>query len=298
MDHLNYKHLHYFWMVAKTGSIAAAGKQLHLTPQTISMQLGQLEKQLGRKLFERAGRGLRLTESGRVVLGYAEEIFSLGGELLETVRNFHEERILPFKVGIVDVVPKSIAYRLLDPAMQLDEPLRIHCREGALTSLLAELAVHQLDLVLADSPIPAGLNVRGFNHPLGECGLGFFATETLAQRLDGPFPGNLERAPMLLPSEATAARGRLIRWFERLRVRPRIVGEFDDSALMKAFGRAGRGVFVAPTPIAREVEKQYGVIEIGATDEIRDPFYAITTERRITHPAVAAITRTARGWLR
>ncbi len=294
---LNFKHLRYFWMVAKTGSIAEASRRLHLTPQTISGQLGQLEQQLGNRLFERMGRNLRLTDSGRLVLGYADEIFSLGDELVEVMREQDEERVLSFKVGIADVVPKSIAYRLLDPAMRLDESVRILCREGSLEALLAELAVHRLDLVIADSPIPAGINVRGYHHPLGECGIAFLATEALAGQLNGDFPQNLDHAPLLLPSEATIAKARLLRWFEHQRVQPRVIGEFDDSALMKAFGGAGRGVFAVPLPIADEVVAQHEVVVIGQTDEIREHYYAITTERRITHPAVEAITRVARDWL-
>ena len=294
---INYKHLRYFWMVAKTGSIADASKHLHLTPQTISGQLGQLENQLGKALFSRVGRGLELTESGRLVLSYAEEIFSLGNELEEMVHSLPSGRSLVFKVGVVDVVPKSIAYRLLDPALRLSEPVRIICREGSIDALLAELAVHRIDLVIADSPIPSGMNVRGFNHPLGDCGITFFATPGLARDLGDRFPDNLDGSPILLPSEATAARNRLVRWFDDQHIRPRIVGEFDDSALMKAFGRGGTGVFVAPSPIADEVRKQYDVVAIGQTDEVRDHFYAISVERKISHPAVAAITEMAREWL-
>ncbi len=294
---INYKHLRYFWMVAKTGSIADASKHLHLTPQTISGQLGQLENQLGKALFSRVGRGLELTESGRLVLSYAEEIFSLGNELEEMVHSLPSGRSLVFKVGVVDVVPKSIAYRLLDPALRLSEPVRIICREGSIDALLAELAVHRIDLVIADSPIPSGMNVRGFNHPLGDCGITFFATPGLARDLGDRFPDNLDGSPILLPSEATAARNRLVRWFDDRHIHPRIVGEFDDSALMKAFGRGGTGVFVAPSPIADEVRKQYDVVAIGQTGEVRDHFYAISVERKISHPAVAAITEMAREWL-
>jgi LysR family transcriptional activator of nhaA len=202
-----------------------------------------------------------------------------------------------FKVGIADVIPKSIAFRLLEPAMQLAEPLRIICREGPLKSLLAELAVHRIDLVIADAPIPQGLSVRGFNHPLGECGITFFATPPKAQNLAKGFPLSLDGNPMVIPGEATAIRGSLLQWLERQRIRPQIVGEFDDSALMKAFGGAGVGVFIAPTAIAAEVQEQFGTQAIGQTDEIRDRFYAISVERRISHPAVAAVTEAARNWL-
>lgn len=294
---INYKHLHYFWVVAKAGSIARASEKLHLTPQTISGQLGLLEDSLNVALFTRVGRNLELTENGRLVLSYAEEIFSLGGELKEMLQNLPEGRPLVFRVGVVDVVPKSIAYRLLAPALELPEPVRIICQEGAVDSLLADLALHRVDLVIADSPIPSSVNVRGFNHPLGDSGITFFATRKLARKLKGKFPQNLNGMPLLLPGETTAAHSRLEQWLDSQHIYPRITGEFDDSALMKAFGRSGAGVFIAPTAIAEEVLKQYSVIAIGQTDKVREQFYAISVERKISHPAVAAITETAREWL-
>jgi len=294
---INYKHLHYFWEVARTGSIARASEKLHITPQTISGQLGLLEQHWGEALFTRVGRKLELTETGRVVLSYANEIFSLGGELEEMLQHLPEIRPQVFKVGVVDVVPKSIAYRLLAPALQLSESVRIICREGSADSLLADLAIHKVDLVIADGPIPPSVNVRGFNHPLGDCGISFFATTQLAKKLNHTFPQNLNGMPLLLPNETTVVRGHLLKWLDSKNVSPRIVGEFDDSALMKAFGQAGMGVFIAPTPIADEVKKQYAVTVIGQTNEIREQFYAISVERKISHPAVAAITETAREWL-
>lgn len=294
---INYKHLHYFWVVAKEGSISRASERLHITPQTISGQLSLLEENLGEALFNRVGRNLELTETGRLALSYADEIFSLGGELEEVVRNVPEDRPLVFKVGVADVVPKSIAYRLLAPALQLPESVRIVCRENDIGSLLAELALHKIDLVIADSPIPPGVNVRGYNHQLGECGVSFLAVPKLADKLGKNFPDSLKGAPLLMPSNITVVQSRLLKWFDQLHIQPRIVGEFDDSALMKAFGQAGTGVFIAPTVIAAEVEKQYGVISIGQTDEVREQFYAISVERKITHPAVVAITETAREWL-
>jgi LysR family transcriptional activator of nhaA len=268
-----------------------------LTPQTISGQLSLLEEGLGEALFTRVGRNLELTETGRLVLSYADEIFSLGGELEEMVRNLQGGRPLVVKVGVADVVPKSIAYRLLAPVLRLPEYVRIVCREGAINSLLAELAVHRIDLVIGDGPIPPGVNVRGYNHPLGDCGITFFATPKLARKLSKNFPHSLSGAPLLLPGETTVVRNRLVQWIDGLHIHPQVVGEFDDSALMKTFGRAGAGVFIAPTPIAAEVEKQYDVVTIGQTDEVRDHFYAISVERKISHPAVAAITETAREWL-
>ncbi len=294
---INYKHLHYFWVVAKEGSIVRASERLHLTPQTISGQLSLLEDSLGEALFMRVGRHLELTETGRLALSYADEIFSLGGELEEVVRNLPSGRPMVFKVGVVDVVPKSIAYRLLAPALQLPEPVRIICRENSIDSLLAELAVHRIDLVISDGPIPSGVNVLGFNHSLGDCGISFLATPMLANKLTTNFPQSLNGAPMLLPGEMTVVQSQLLRWFSDQHIHPHIVGEFDDSALMKAFGQAGAGVFIAPTPITAEVEKQYGVRTLGQTDEVREQFYAISVERKISHPAVTAITETAREWL-
>ena len=294
---MNYKHLHYFWVVAKSGSIARASEKLHITPQTISGQLSLLEDNLQETLFSRVGRNLELTEAGRLVLSYAEEIFSLGGELEEMLHNLPENRPLMFKVGIADVIPKSIAYRLLAPALQLPDPVRLICREGPINTLLAELAIHKVDLVIADGPIPASVNVSGFNHPLGDCGITFFAAPQLAEKLGNNFPQNLNAMPLLLPGEMTVARNHLVQWLDAQHIYPHIVGEFDDSALMKEFGQTGTGVFIAPTPIADEVIKQYGVTIIGQTEEIREQFYAISVERKISHPAVNAITETAREWL-
>jgi LysR family transcriptional activator of nhaA len=295
---INYKHLHYFWVVAKQGGITRASERLHLTPQTISGQISLLEDSLGEALFRKVGRNLELTETGRLVLSYADEIFSLGGELEEMVRNLPADRPYIFKVGVVDVVPKSIAYRLLGPALELPDPVRIVCKESSLDNLLAELALHRIDMVIADGPIPAGLGVRGFNHSLGECGVSFLAIDKLAKSLSGNFPQSLNAAPLLLPSEINLVRPRLMEWLEGLHIHPRIVGEFDDSALMKAFGQAGAGVFVAPSAIAEEAAKQYGVQIVGNTEEVREQFYAISIERRISHPAVSAITETAREWLK
>jgi len=307
---INYKHLHYFWMVAKEGGIARASERLHLTPQTISGQLSVFEENLGEALFTRVGRNLEITETGRQVMSYANEIFSLGGELEEMVRNLPASRPLQFIVGVSDVVPKSIACRILAPALQLPDSVRIICREGSIDSLLGELGSHKVDLVIADGPIPHGVNVRGFNHLLGDSGTSFFATSELADSLfdNGKiknkainnkygFPQSLNGAPFLLPGLTTLVRSHLAQWFDELHIHPRIVGEFDDSALMKSFGQTGSGIFIAPTAIAEEVEKQYGVITIGQTDEIRAKFYAISVERKISHPAILEITKTAREWL-
>ena len=294
MGTLNYKHLHYFWAVAKAGSVTRASERLHLTPQTISGQLSLFEEVLGEVLFNRSGRQFELTEAGRMVLSYADEIFSLGQELEEMLHHRPTDRPLQFRVGVTDAVPKAVAYQLLEPAMQVAQPPRIICREGKVANLLAELAVHRLDIVIADSPMPRTVDVRGFSHLLGECGLTFFATAELAQQHPGSFPQSLDGAPMLLPGEDVAVRSRLTRWFSDHRIRPRIIGEFDDGALMTAFGQAGVGIFAAPTAIAEQVMRQHEVVSIGTTEEVIEQFYAISVERKLTHPAVVAISRAAR----
>lgn len=291
---LNFKHLRYFWAVAKSGGIARASEQLHLTPQTISGQISLFEEALGYKLFERVGRRLELSDAGRSVLSYADQIFTLGRELEAVLRNPASGRPLPFRVGVADAVAKGMAYRLLEPSLRLEEPLRIICVEGKLADLLAQLAVHRLDIVISDTPMPAALNVKGFNHFLGECGFTFLATVQLKRSLAGVFPRSLDRAPLLLPNEDAAARPRLMRWFEQQHVSPRIVGEFEDGALLKAFGRAGVGIFPVPSAIAKQVCRQYGVTAIGRTEAVTDAFYAISVERRLKHPAVVAITAAAR----
>ena len=294
MTTLNFKHLRYFWMVAKTGSIARAGEQLHLTPQSISGQLGEFEDSLGTKLFRRAGRGLELTEAGRRILGHAEEIFAIGDELLDAVHEQKTKKTLPFHIGIADSVSKSVACRLLEPALHVEEPVRLICREGRLSSLLADLAVHRLDMLIADRALPSKLNVRGYSHLLGECGLTVFAAPALAARLTGEFPALLNNAPFLLPGEDVAVRPRLQHWLDKHNLRPLIVGEFDDSALIKAFGQAGAGLFVAPTAIAAQVCRQYNVVEVGRIDTVIEQLYAITTERRLTHPAIVAVSEAAK----
>lgn len=293
MSGFNFKHLRYFWMVAKCGSIARASDQLHLTPQSISGQLGELEEDLGVRLFRRVGRGLELTDSGRRILGYADEIFALGDELLDAARDQPTRSGQPFRVGIADSVAKMIAYRLIEPAMRIAEPIRLICREGRLAALLADLSVHRLDLVIADRPMPTNLNVRGYNHFLGESPLAVFGAPALTPAPAASFPAVVDDAPFLLPGEDVAIRPRLIQWFEALGLRPRIIGEFDDSALLKAFGQAGAGFFVAPTAIADHVVQQYGVELIGKIDSVCEQLYAITTERRLTHPAIVAISQTA-----
>ncbi len=294
MAALNFKHLRYFWMVAKTGSIARAAEQLHLTPHSISGQLREFEAALGVELFRRVGRNLETTDAGRSIVSYAEEIFTVADELQEVLRGQQTRKSLPFRIGIADSVSKSVAYRLVDPALGLAEPVRLICREGRLAPLLADLAIHRLDMIIADRPMPANLNVRGYSHLLGESDLTVFGTRPLVKKLAGSFPAMLDNAPFLLPGEDVAIRPKLLQWLDAKGVRPRIVGEFDDSALMKSFGQAGAGLFVAPTAIADHVCEQYKVAAIGCIDTVVEHLYAITTERRLTHPAILAISKTAR----
>jgi len=295
---MNFKHLHYFWRVAKAGGIARAGEQLHLTPQTISGQIGLLEEDLGTPLFAKRGRNLELTEAGRFAFGYAQDIFALGSELEESLRNFPAGgRPVEFRVGIADAVSKAIAYRLIEPATRLPAPVRIVCREWKLDSLLAELAAHRLDLVIAGAPIPPSVSVRAYSHRLGESGVSFFASALLLKSLKGKFPACLADAPMLVPGVDAAVRSRLDRWCEANKLQPRVVGEFDDSALMKAFGQRGAGVFIGPTVLESEIETQYRVKTLGRTEEIVEEFFAISVERRVTHPCVVAITGAARDRL-
>lgn len=293
---MNLKHLHYFWTVARSGSVAAAAERLHLTPQTISAQIKLLEDALGTSLLQPAGRGLELTEAGRLALGYADEIFALSDALQATLGRQRGKPSLPFRVGISDAVPKNIAYRLLASATELPEPVRLVCHEGKLDRLLAELALHRLDMVVADRPLPSGVRVRGYNHKLGESDVAFFAAPGITLDCED-FPACLDGMPMLMPGEDSSARGRLEQWLQSERLSPHIVGEFDDAALMKAFGQAGHGIFPAPAVLAEEVAKQFKVREVGRTSMVREAFYAITGERRITHPAVRTVTDAARDSL-
>ena len=295
---LNFKHLRYFWTVGKAGGVIKAAERLHVTPQTVSGQIQLLESSLGVTLFDRSGRALSLTDAGQLVFDYAEEIFSLGSELQEAVELLERGgRLQDFRVGVADAVPKAIAYRLLQPALTLPEKVRLACREWKLDSLMSELAVHRLDLVIADAPIPQSVSVRAFSHRLGESGMSFFAREDLAASLEGTFPGSLDGAPMLLAGEDAAIRSRLEGWFKRLEIRPQVRGDFDDSALMRAFGEAGVGVFAGPTALESDFLGKDGVVMLGRTRDVLEEFYAISVERRIRHPCVVAIVENARDLL-
>lgn len=290
---LNYKHLHYFWIVAKEGGIARASERLFITPQTISGQITLLETYFGAELFSKVGRNIVLTETGRLVLNFADEIFSLGSELEQMMNHMPDTRLKQLKIGVVDVVPKPIAHRILSPALQMSESIRLVCREADLDTLLAELAVHRLDLVIADRPIPPTVSTRGYSHKLGECTVSFFATEKLQAQLVGDFPTCLNNAPLLLPSSGNQLRADIDQWLDKNRLHPQIIAEFDDSALMKAFGQEGVGIFIAPTVIEQEVFQQYNVKVIGQTNEIKESFYAISVERRIKNPVVSNIIESA-----
>jgi LysR family transcriptional activator of nhaA len=295
---MNYKHLHYFVQVARLGGVLRASEHLHLAPQTVSGQIQVLERALGVDLFDKRGRGLVLTDAGRTVLGHAEEIFAIGAEIEEAVRSGpRQDRTLELRVGVADAVPKTIACRLIEPATQIGQPVRIICREWKLDTLLAELALHRLDLVIADAPIPPAVSVRAFNHPLGRSGTSFFAAASLSAAHALAFPACLDRSPMLLPAEDSALGQRLRAWLQSQALHPRVLGVFDDSALAKAFGRRGLGIFVGPTVLEAEIEQQYGVRAFGRAPEVEEEFFAITVQRRITHPCVSAITAAARNEL-
>lgn len=296
---MNYKHLHYFWVAARAGGVVRAGQQLHTTPQTLSSQIKLLQDRLGRRLLRKAGRHLELTDDGRVALRYADEIFALGAELEAAMRARRAEgpRSLELRVGVADSVAKSVAYRLLEPALQMSEPVHLVCHEWKFADLLAELALHRLDLVIANEPLSQRVSVKAYNHALGRSSMSFFCTAGLRAALKGEFPRCLDGAPMLVQAASTSVRQQFDAWLSQHALAPRIVAEFDDGALMQAFGREGRGIFMAPTVLEAEIEKAHGVGVIGRSQELEEEFFAITVERRIRHPAVVAITEAARGSL-
>lgn len=294
METVNYHHLRYFWVVAREGGLVAAGKVLRLSHPTLSAQIHALEDQLGEKLFTKVGRRLALTETGRVVFRYADEIFALGSAMVDTVKGRSTSRPLRLEVGIADVVPKLVVRRLLQPALTLPEPVRLVCYEQSYERLLADLAQHKLDVVISDAPVPPGSSVRAFNHLLGETGISFFGTKELVKTYKRGFPGSLSGAPMLLPLENLTLRRSLNQWFERNELAPHVVAEFEDSALLKVFGGDGVGLFPAPTLVEAEVMSQYGVQLLGRAPDVRERFYAISVERRLKHPAVVAISSAAR----
>jgi LysR family transcriptional activator of nhaA len=297
MEWLNYNHLLYFWVVAKEGTITAAGEKLMLAQPTISEQIRALENALGAKLFRRSGRYLVLTDTGRMVYQYADEIFPLGRELLDRLKGRPTGSPLRFRVGVADVMPKLVAHVLLKPALKLSETVRLICQESTQADLLAKLAIHELDLILSDSPVSPGVHVRVFSHLLGECAVSVFGTKELVDSHRRRFPTSLDGAPFLLPASTTALRQSLEHWFDSEGIRPVIVGEFDDSALLKVFGQTGAGLFASPTAIEKEIRRQYGVRVVGRLESVRERFYAISVERKVKHPAVVAIANAARDKL-
>jgi LysR family transcriptional activator of nhaA len=294
---LNYQHLLYFWTVVRTGSVTAAAGELALSAPTVSAQLRTLEERLGEKLLKKSGRGLMPTEVGRVVFTFAEQIFAVGQELIDALEQRPSQKPLRFAVGIDDVVPKEIAQRLLDPAMRLGQPVRIHCREGTLERLVHSLAAHELDVVISDAPASPTLNVRAYNHLLGSSGVCWMATPAIAASLRRGFPKSLDGVPMLLPTDDTAIRRMLDQWLEQHDLRPVLVGEFEDYALLREFARAGHGFAPVPTVQESQFRREFGFQRIGAARPVNAQFFAISLERRIKHPALAAVVAGARQLL-
>ncbi len=297
MESLNYHHLLYFYTVAREGSVTKASEVLRLAQPTLSGQIRKLEEALDEKLFVREGRNLALTDVGRVVYRYADEIFSLGREMQDALRGRPSNRPAKLLVGISDAVPKLVCHRLLETALHLDEPVELVLYEGKTNDLLAALAVQEYDVVLTDAALGPPVRVKAFNHSLGGCAVGFFAEKRLARRYRTGFPKSLEGAPMLLPTRNTSLRRSLELWFDEVGVRPTAVAEIEDTALMKVFGQHGTGIFAAPIVVSDEIHKTHGVQLVGVSETVRKEFFAITVERRLTHPAVAAIANAARDGL-
>jgi LysR family transcriptional activator of nhaA len=291
---MNYGHLHYFWTAAREGSISRAAEVLRISQPAISRQIQSLEESLGEKLFRKQGRGVVLTDVGRSVFQYADEIFALGRELQQSVRERSVKRLPRLVVGVADVVPKLVAFRVLSTAYSLPEAIKVIVREDEPGRLFAQLAMHECDLVITDAPLPQGSPVRAFNHFLGDSGTSFFATREKASKLRKHFPRTLDRTPMLVPTERTEVRRALDHWFEEEAIRPDVVGEFDDSALLNAFGEAGAGTFPGPSVIESEICRQYAVEVVGRAETVRQRFYAVSLERRLRHPAIVAVTEAAR----
>lgn len=294
---LNYHHLLYFWTVVQEGGVSKAANKLRLSQPTISAQVRLLEESLGERLFQRQGRTLALTETGRIVFRHADEIFGIGRELVETLRGRPPGRPMQLAVGVANAVPKLVVCHLLRPTATLAAPLHLVCREDSVEQLVSQLVLHALDLVIADSPAPPHLRVKVFSHLLGESETAFFAPSAMASRLRRRFPQSLQDVPVVLPSIETAVRRGLNAWFDATGVRPRIIAEFEDSALMKAFAHDVGAVFPAPVVIAEDIGRIYAVRPIGLTSSVREHYYAISAERRLKHPGVLAITAAARDGL-
>jgi len=291
MKWLNYNHLFYFWMVAREGSVVDAAKALMVSQPTVSIQLKELEATLGHRLFDRSSRRLKLTDSGRIAFNYANEMFSLSRDLTRALDRQPTDRPLKMAVGVVDVIPKRVVRRLLEPALALKPGVRLICREDTSGRLLADLAEGRLDVVLSDAPIGTGVHIQGFNHLLNECDTSFLAKKSLAMKYRRGFPKSLDGAPMLLPSDHTTVRQGLNSWFDSKHIHPQVVGEFDDAALMLTIGQEGTGIFPFPTIASEQAQKELGVVVVGVAGDVRERFYAISVEEHPTHPAVAAICK-------
>jgi LysR family transcriptional activator of nhaA len=294
VEPLNYHHLHQFWTVVREGGVTRASEKLNVSQPTVSTQIHDLEAALGEKLLTRSGRTVALTDVGRRVYRYAEEIFGLGHELVENVKGRPTGHPPRLAVGVALVVPKLVVYEILEPALHVAEPVRLHCTADTPERLLSELAIFALDVVLADAPAPPAVKVQAYSHLLGECGVSVYGAPRLAAAYRRRFPQSLNGAPFLLPGKASALRLSLQLWFEEQGIRPRIVGTFEDSAQLEAFGRAGAGLFATPSAIEGELQKQYRVHKVGRLESVRERFYAITVERKLKHPAVVAVAERAR----
>jgi LysR family transcriptional activator of nhaA len=286
MAKLNYHHLQYFYSIAKMGSIAKASRALHITPQTLSVQLGALESQFGYPLFERLGKKLVLNDMGHITLGYAHEIFSLGDELVNSIKNHSTNFAFRFSIGVTDVIAKVFSFNFLKEIYAMDDTIKLVCKETSLEVLLADLAINKLDAILSDTPLPSNSPIKAYNHLVGQCGVTFFAKEALADPLRDGFPESLDHQRFFMAGEGTNQRLNLLSWFDHLGIAPLIIGEFDDSALAKYFGQAGYGVFSAPTIIEAHVIERFGVSVIGRTADVHEYFYLISPERKVKHPAV------------
>ncbi|MEO6920440.1 MAG: transcriptional activator NhaR [Collimonas sp.] len=292
---LNFRHLHYFWVVAKEGSVTRAAERLGLAVQTVSTQLSLLEQSVGKALLAPQGRRLVLTEAGRLALGYADQIFLLGEQLQDALAVTEDEPTMRLAVGISDSLPKLISSRLLEAALRLPQRVKLVCYEDKFESLLGDLTLHKLDVVLTDRPAPSGTALRVFSHLLGESDIALFGSKELAKRYRAKFPLSLSGAPLLLPTRNNLIRGRIDHWFESHGLRPDVVGEFDDNALLNTFGRSGLGLFPAPSALAADVEEQFGAVLIGELEQVHEQFYAVSNERKIKHPAVEAILSAIHG---
>lgn len=286
MAKLNYHHLQYFHAIATHGSIAKASNVMHITPQTLSAQLSLLEDQLGYSLFERKGKRLVLNDMGHITLSYAQEIFSLGDELIHSLKNHSTDFAFRFSIGVTDVIAKVFSFNFLKAIYTMDDSIKLVCKETSLEVLLGELATNKLDAVLSDTSLPIGSPLKAYSHLVGKCGFSFFAHKDLAKELQDNFPKSLDNRPFFTAGEGSNQHLSVNSWFEQLGISPIIIGEFDDSVLAKYFGQAGYGLFCAPSIIDKHVVEQFGVELIGRTTDITEHFYLISPERKVKHPAV------------